>query len=135
MAIVFPPVVIAIVGANAALWADSVAHGWTALAIGLLLGAVPALVATVVYARRGKLFLTDEAAIERNRSAISNLSIPLGWALCIVGFVALRWAPDALKIAVLGLVCGVLLGFYPGLLANFLRLRRERFPSEIARHG
>jgi hypothetical protein len=82
-------------------------------------GALLPLAYTVKLWREGRLFLRSAAAVERNRERIDRLSVPLGW---IVGFGLIAFAGTA---SVLAVVAGALLGFFPGLFANFLRLRRE----------
>jgi hypothetical protein len=91
----------------------------TTVLLGAAGGALLPLALTVKYWREGRLFLRSEAEVERNRERIDRVSIPLGW---ILGFGLIGFAGTA---SVLAVVAGLLLGLFPGLFANFLRLRRE----------
>jgi hypothetical protein len=104
--------------------AASAAHGWLAFGGVLLACAIAPVVCTVVLARKGRLFLRDADSIDRNRERITRFAIPVGWvlggALVITSLVSPGYVlPTALA--------GLALGFWPGILANFLRLRRERW--------
>jgi uncharacterized membrane protein len=82
---------------------------------------------TLWLARRGRLFLRDEAAISANRSRIETVGIPLGWSLGGAALVAAFILGDSVGIVLMSALAGVLLGLWPGLVANFLRLRREKW--------
>jgi hypothetical protein len=91
-------------------------------------GIIPPAFATVVLARRGGLFLRNERAINRSRESIARFGIPAGWLLgaaLIAGFAIGGLA----LVVVLAAGGGALLGFWPGLLANYLRLRREEWTT------
>jgi hypothetical protein len=79
---------------------------------------------TLVLLREQRLFLRDKPAIERNRDRIAA-GRPIGWLLG-AGLVAAGVALGGFsKVVLLAVLAGVAFGFWPGLLANFLRLRRE----------
>ena len=86
------------------------------------------LVATVVLARRGRLFLNDEADVERNRGSVFRFGAKAGYVLGGALILAVALGGPALIVG-LALGSGALLGFWPGLLANYLRLRREKWSS------
>jgi hypothetical protein len=79
-------------------------------------------------ARSGGLFLRDPDTIERNRDRISRLGIPIG-SLLGAGLIATSVALGRSWLIAGPALAGALIGFYPGLLANFLRLRREVWKS------
>ena len=91
----------------------------TTFVLGSAGGALLPLALTVKLWREGRLFLRSAADVERNRERIDRVSIPLGW---ILGFGLIAFAGTASVYAVAG---GAVLGLFPGILANFLRLRRE----------
>jgi hypothetical protein len=100
---------------------------WVGLVLGALAGAVPMLAYTFRLAREGKLFLRDRAAIERNRTRIATVSVPLGWALAAVFLFFSVALGGPAHVALLALVGGAALGLSPGIAANFIRLRREHW--------
>jgi O-antigen/teichoic acid export membrane protein len=91
----------------------------TTLVLAAAGGALLPLAYTVKLWREGRLFLRSAKDIARNRKRIDRVSIPLGWLL---GFGLIAFAGNPSVLAVVG---GALLGLFPGLFANFLRLRRE----------
>jgi len=125
LAVLFPPAVAGILLAAAAVEAASTPKGWPAFASALVAGAAPPLVYTVVLAREGRLFLRGDA-VERSRTRIARVGIPLGWLLGATLLVASLAAAGLSAVVLYALLGGVALGVWPGLLANFLRLRRER---------
>ncbi|HYZ78357.1 MAG TPA: hypothetical protein VE596_13385 [Gaiellaceae bacterium] len=76
-------------------------------------------------ARENRLFLRDSAAIARNRDRIGRFGIWLGWILGVVFVAAAVSFGGVSRIVFLCVLAGAGLGFWPGLVANFLRLRRE----------
>jgi hypothetical protein len=84
---------------------------------------------TLWLARRGRLFLRDEAAVSQNRAKIEAIGIPLGWALGGCALVVAFVLGDSGRIVLMSALAGLLLGFWPGLVANFLRLRREKWSN------
>jgi hypothetical protein len=116
------------VGAAAAANDDA----WLAYGLAALGGAAVPLAYTLQLIRDGRLFLRRDAAVARSRSRASVL-IPIGWllgvGLLILG-AALGGSAKTVFYAVLG---GVAIGFWPGLLANFIRLWREQWrPASTA---
>jgi uncharacterized oligopeptide transporter (OPT) family protein len=128
LVIALMPVLALFMVAIAALEASATTHGWAVFLAALGAGIVLPLVATVVLARQGGLFLRDERAINRSRDSISRFGIPAGWLLgagLIAGF-AIGGLPLVVGVAAAG---GALLGLWPGIFANYLRLRREGWPA------
>jgi hypothetical protein len=125
LAVLFPPAAAAILIAEGARRAASASNGWFAFGTALVAGAVVPLAYTIVLAREGRLFLRGEDAIERSRLKIARVGIPVGWLLG-VGLLAAALALGGLAALVFyAALGGLALGFWPGLVANFLRLRRE----------
>ena len=105
--------------------AASKRHRWIAFAAALVAGLLPPLAYTVVLAREDRLFFRDSAAIARNRDRIGRFGISSGWILGVVFVAAAAGFGGVSKVLVFCVLAGASLGFWPGLLANFLRLRRE----------
>lgn len=112
--------------ALAATEAGSAPGGWFVLVIAVAVGLTAPLVYTLVLARRNLLFLRDPAAVARNRERIARFGVPAGWALAVTLF-AVGLAFDEVRAILFAGLAGFLLGFWPGLLANFMRLRRENW--------
>ena len=105
--------------------AASERHGRLAFGAALVAGLLPPLAYTVVLARENRLFLRDSAAIARSRDRIGRFGISAGWILGVV-FVAAAVSFGGLsRVVFFCVLAGASLGFWPGLVANFLRLRRE----------
>jgi hypothetical protein len=99
-------------------------HGWIVVLTCFVAGAAFPLTYTIVLLREQRLYLRDKPAIEKNRDRIAA-GRTLGWLLgsCLVAAgVALGGVS---KVVLLAVLAGLAFGFWPGLLANFLRLRRE----------
>jgi hypothetical protein len=96
---------------------------WFAFAVGLGGGLTAGLAYTLRLALRRRLFIRDEAAVAANRARITTIGIPLGIAITL----AAALVSGAAQIAVLAALTGAGLGLEPGLVANFLRLRREEW--------
>ena len=109
----------------AAVDAASERHRWLAFGAALVAGLLPPLAYTVVLARENRLFLRDSAAIARSRDRIGRLGISAGWILGVVFVAAALSFGGVSRIVFLCVLAGASLGFWPGLVANFLRLRRE----------
>jgi hypothetical protein len=110
----------------AAREADGTDYGWAAFVVAFTAGIFGPLVATVVLARRDRLFLRGEAEVERNRGRIFRFGTRAGYVLGATLVLALAIGGLALVVG-LAFGGGALLGFWPGLLANYLRLRREKW--------
>jgi hypothetical protein len=121
----FPPVV----GVGLVTKAILSGHPGAAVA-GAVAGALPPLVYTLVLAREGRLFLRAESEIVRSRSQIRAVGIPLGWALAAVTLLAATMLEGSASVILSAMLGGAALGFWPGLLANFLRLRREQWTRQ-----
>jgi hypothetical protein len=113
----------------AAREAEETSHGWLVFVVASAAGICGPLAATVVLARRGRLFLSDEADVERNRGSVFRFGTKAGYVLGGVLVLAVALGGPALIVG-LALGSGALLGFWPGLLANYLRLRRERWSPD-----
>jgi hypothetical protein len=125
LAVLFPPAAASVLLAAGALDAASTPHGWLVFIAALAAGFVPTILYTLVLAREGRLFLRDSAAIERNRDRIIRVGIPIGWVLA-GGLVAASVLLDGFSSVVFATaLAGAVLGLWPGILANFIRLRRE----------
>jgi hypothetical protein len=117
----FPVVLIASVAGDA----SNRQAGWAVVGLCLLGGASLPVVVTVVLAREGRLFLRSTEDIERNRRHLEFLK-PVGWAVG-AGFLLLGALLGGLtRVAAVAAFAGLMLGFWPGLLANFVRLRCEK---------
>ncbi len=127
LAVVLPPAFALIVLSAAGLYASSTAHGWLAFGCAVAGGLVPPLVYTVVLAKEGRLFLRDTEEIQRSRARITAVAIPAGWALGAALTVVAVLFGGLSKVTLLAVLGGAMLGFWPGLLANFMRLRREEW--------
>ena len=115
-----------IVGAVNARTAE---HGWLALAASTAAGAVPPLIYTGVLVREGRLFLRDPDEIAENRARIQRIGIPLGSLLALFVVVASAVFGPGADVVIPAALGGAALGLSPGLVANFLRLRREGWPD------
>ena len=125
MAVGLPPTFTAILLSVAAVDAASERHGWLAFGAALVAGLLPPLAYTVVLAREDRLFRRDSAAIARSRDRIGRFGIWSGWILGVV-FVATAVSFGGVsRVVFLCVLAGASLGIWPGLVANFLRLRRE----------
>ena len=109
--------------------AASERHGWHPFAAALVAGLLPPLAYTVVLARENRLFLRDSTAIAQNRDRIGRLGISSGWILGLVFVAAALSFGGVSRVVFFCVPAGACLGFWPGLLANFLRLRREGWTS------
>jgi hypothetical protein len=109
--------------------AASERHGWRAFAAALVAGLLPPLAYTVVLARENRLFLRDSTAIARNRDRIGRIGISSGWILGLALAAAALAFGGVSQVVFFCLLAGATLGCWPGLLANFLRLRREGWTS------
>ena len=96
---------------------------WLAFGLGLGGGLTAGLAYTLRLARGRRLFIRDEAAVAANRARITTIGIPLGITLAF----GVALVSGAAQIAVLAALMGAGLGLEPGLVANFLRLRREEW--------
>ena len=124
LAVIFPPAAGAVLLVAGALDAASRPHGWLAFGAALAAGAVPPVLCTIMLARKGRLYLRESDAVERSRDRIRRVSIPIGWLLA--GLVPVFLLVGGLfRVAVVVAFGGAVLGLWPGLLANFMRLRRE----------
>jgi len=130
LAVVLPPAFALIVLSAAGVDAASTAHGWLAFGCAVAGGVVPPLVYTVVLAKEGRLFLRDAEEIRRSRARIMAVAIPAGWALGAAPMVLAVLFEGPSKVTLLAVLGGAILGFWPGLLAKFMRLRREEWRAE-----
>jgi hypothetical protein len=108
-----------------ALDAASTPNGWLAFATALVAGLVPPVVYTLILARHGRLYLRDSDSIERSRDRISQISIPIGWLLAGALLAASAVFGGLSRVVFATALGGAILGFWPGILMNFIRLRRE----------
>ena len=126
LAVVLPPTIVAVLLVSSI--SDALrgpAHEWIALGCAFVGGVLVAATYTAYLAQHGRLFLRDEAAISRSRSNIENVAKPVGWALAVIVLIAGAVLGASGRILLLSALAGLLLGLYPGLLANFFRLWRE----------
>ena len=96
---------------------------WLAFALGFGGGLAGGLAFVLRLTFEGRLFLRDDAAISANRSRIGSIGVPLGVALAVVAALV----TGETRVALLAAVAGAGLGLEPGVVANFLRLRREEW--------
>jgi hypothetical protein len=83
------------------------------------------VVYTLSLAHKDRLFLRDPGSIRRNRARIRNISVPWGYLVGLLAFAASFLVGGVARVGFLSLIGGFVLGFWPGLVANFMRLRRE----------
>lgn len=101
-------------------------EGWVVY-LGTTIGCFACAVGYQVYlALRGRLFPRDAVAIEKNRAAIAQVQAfaPL---FAVGGLVAIGVVTGSTAAVLYGAPGGAVLGFWPGLVANFLRLRWEEW--------
>jgi hypothetical protein len=125
LAVFFPLATGTVLIAAGALDAASTPNGWLAFVTALVAGVVAPVVYTLILAREGRLYLRDSAAIERSRDRISRISIPIGWLLAGAMLAASAVLAGLSSVVVATAPGGAALGIWPGILANFIRLRRE----------
>jgi hypothetical protein len=125
LAIGFPPACAAILLVAAFANAAGRHYGWIVVLSCFAAGAMLPLSYTLVLLRERTLYLADPAAIERNRERVglSRAVWILGGSFLAAG-VVLGGISNVVFMATLG---GLAFGFWPGLLANFFRLRREHY--------
>ena len=104
-------------------------HGWVAFAAAVAAGAVPPLIYSGVLLRERRLFLRDPDEIAENRARIQRIGIPLGSLLAAFVVVASAVFGPGADVVIPAALGGAALGLSPGLVANFLRLRREGWPN------
>jgi hypothetical protein len=114
----------------AAAWEAETGPDWLGLALGAVAGAGAFLAYTVKLAREGRLFLRGKREIEQSRERIDRVSVPLGWALGAALVLVGLLAGGTAYVVLLGVLGGTGLGIFPGVFANFLRLRREEWSRE-----
>jgi hypothetical protein len=129
LAVVLPPTFAVVVLSAAAVDAGASAQGWLAFGCAFVGGLVPPLVYTVVLAREDRLFLRGARQIRRNRARTTAAAIPVGWAVGAALVIASALVGDVVRVTLFAALGGAMLGFWPGLLANFARLRREEWTS------
>jgi hypothetical protein len=108
----------------AAHWA-SVGAAWLPFGVAVFVGVVAAVLYTVRLSLSGRLFLTERSETRRARQRIESVAIPLGYAVGAAALGIARFASNPVRAAVVGFACAGLLGLWPGLLANWVRLRRQ----------
>ncbi len=125
LAVFFLPVVGAILILQGQSEARSSEDGWLAFGTALLVGVLVAIVPIVALARQGLLFIRDPETKERNRAAVGRLVKRFGWL--VPGFLVVAFFVfDGLAVVLPTMLGGFALGYAPGVVVNFLRLRRER---------
>jgi hypothetical protein len=120
-----------VAGAVSAAKADA----WVMYALSASIGAAFPIAYTLDLMRRHRFFLRGEAAIARNRRRIAALQ-PVGWLVGGAALVALAAFGGAGKTVVYASLGGLTIGFWPGFLANFVRLWGEEWdpPPDEGRH-
>ena len=106
-------------------WA-SVASAWLPFSVSASAGFAVGLAYTVWLHREGRLFLRDADPIARSRTRIEGWSVPLGYIVAGVLIVLVTVGTTRLRAVAVALLGGLLLGLWPGLFANYLRLRGAR---------
>lgn len=117
-------VILLIAGAASAAGANA----WLAFALAATIGVVLPLIYTLQLAREHRLFLRSDVAVARNRSRIAALT-PIGWVLGAAALTVLVTVSGSSQAVLYGALGGVSIGLWPGLLANFIRLRREEWDA------
>jgi hypothetical protein len=122
LALLFPLVVgavLLIAGAQEARNADA----WDAYVVVASAAFTVPLAYTLFLARRGRLFLRDPQAIESNRAAIVRAR-PVGFIVGALAVAAIGIAAGSIATVLYAAFGGAALGIWPGIAANFWRLRR-----------
>ena len=99
-------------------------YGWIVVLTCFVAGAAFPLTYTVILFRERRLYLREKAGIEENRDRV-GVDRLIGWALGVCLLAVGVGLGGVSKAVLLAVVAGVAFGLWPGLLANFLRLRRE----------
>jgi hypothetical protein len=107
---------------SAAYDASGVDNAGVTIIVGFLAGAAATIAYTYRLARRGRLFVRDKAEIARQRKRIARLR-PVTWLLTAGLVVAIAELHGGWHVGAQALLAGFMFGFWPPLLANFLRLR------------
>jgi hypothetical protein len=132
LAVVLPLLFGAILlGAGGAAAADG--DAWVAYVLAAGIGAAVPLLYTLRLARGHRLFLRSDADVARSRRRITAF-MPLGWLLGAAGLVLLAAVGGSERTVFYAGLGGAALGIWPGLFANFVRLRREEWVPSAAAH-
>ncbi len=113
--------------AIAANEAGSTAHGWVVFVVASTASILVALTYTAILIRQKRFVLRDKDAIEQNRKRIAGVGVPVGYAILAAIFFVGWIIGDLGGVLIPSILGGMVLGLWPGMLANFLRLRREKW--------
>jgi len=118
-----------LLGAGAAAAAD--ADTWTIYVLAAIIGVAVPLGYTLHLVRERRLFLSSANAIARSRSRSTSL-IAVGWLIGAAALIASGVLGRSARSGFYAALGGAAIGFWPGLLANFIRLWRERRTAAAA---
>lgn len=133
LAVFFPPVVgasLLAIGANEPETSDD----WTVYFVVAASAFLIPIAYTAYLAGKGRLFLRDTTAADRNRTAIAKAQTWGGLAITGI-FVAIGLVTNSVAIVLYAGLGGASLGFWPGILANFVRLWREQWSKSLPARG
>jgi hypothetical protein len=125
VAVVFPPVTAAILVLAGAADAGSTDRGWLSSRSHWRPGWFLRLSTRFTWPPAVSCSSEIRTRSEANRDRVQRIAIPLGWLLAGGLFVASLAIGGLSRLVIATALGGALIGFYPGLLANFLRLRKE----------
>ena len=96
-----------------------------AFAVSAGAGLLVAVLYTLKLAKEDRLFLRSAGEIDASRRRIRRLAIPLGYALGALLLVLIVLGTPGVRSIALAFPSALVLGLWPGLFANYMRLRRE----------
>src|SRR4051794_11294051 len=124
LVVVFPPfvgVVLVLAGSSKARAADA----WPWFVVVLAVSLIAAVGYCVYLGSQGRLFLRGRLEIEENKAKIGRAKTA-GFAMLPVVLV-IGVVSGSIEAVLLAAGAGVILGMYPALMMNFIRLRREDY--------
>jgi hypothetical protein len=112
-----------LLGAGAFAAAD--ADVWMPYVVAAVVTSAAGIAYTLKLASGDRLFLRSDRAIAKQRSRTPWLML-FGWAIGAAAVIASGVVGESVRSAIYAALGGAVIGLWPGLVANFVRLRRER---------